>query len=192
MVLNRKTSSSRGFHTLDEISNNANIGIRGFTKWKKSCDKMLPPVEITQASHSLWFQVQHSPFYTNLAFTWTTETLGCIYSHALLIPTKSSKSKNQVVHEQKFKDLLSSTCQVGVETRVLDLESGVMRGLGSIPTGGNIFHQLFFSHSEASDANIGIIANVVCLWKPRVKRKEFTWCSLPVPNGWSHLSRKEL
>ena len=31
-----------------------------------------------------------------------------LYSHALLILTKSSKSKNQVVHEQKFKDLLSN------------------------------------------------------------------------------------
>ena len=32
--------SSRGFHKLDEIGNNANIGIRGFTTWKKSGDKM--------------------------------------------------------------------------------------------------------------------------------------------------------
>ena len=35
--------------------------------------------------------------------------------------------KYQVVHEQKFKDLLSSTCQVSVERRVLDLESKAMR-----------------------------------------------------------------
>ena len=34
-----------------------------------------------------------------------------------------------------------------------------MRGLGSIPTGGNILPLDFFSHSEASVANI---ANVVC------------------------------
>ena len=105
---------------------------------------VIPSGNRTQASHSLWFQVQHSPFYTNLAFAWTTETLGSLYSHALLTPTKSSKSKNQVVHQQKFKDLLSSTCQVSIERRVLDLESEVMRGLGSIPTGGNIFHQIFF------------------------------------------------
>ena len=39
--------------------------------------------------------------------------------------TKSSKSKNQVVHEQKFKDLLSSTCHISSEIRVLDLESEV-------------------------------------------------------------------
>ena len=56
----------------------------------------------------------------------------------LMIPTESSKSQNQVVHEQKFKDLLSSTCQVSPERIVLDLESGVMRGQGSIPTGRNI------------------------------------------------------
>ena len=31
-------------------------------------------------------------------------------------------------HEQKFKNLLSSKCQVSVERRVLDLESEVMRG----------------------------------------------------------------
>ena len=36
-----------------------------------------------------------------------------------------------------------------------------MRGLGSIPTGGNILWLDFFSRSKASDANIGIIANFV-------------------------------
>ena len=56
-------------------------------------------------------------------FAYKTETLGSLYSHALLILLKSSKSKYQVVHEQKFKDLLSSTCQVCVERIVLDLES---------------------------------------------------------------------
>ena len=73
----------------------------------------------------LWFQVQHAPVYTNLAFACKTETLSSLYSHALLILTKSSKSKHQVVHEQKFKDLLSSTCQVSVERSMLDLESEV-------------------------------------------------------------------
>ena len=62
-------------------------------------------------------------FYTTLTFAYKTETLGSLYSHALLIPLKSSKSKHQVVHEQKFKDLLRSTCQVSVESIVLDLES---------------------------------------------------------------------
>ena len=73
----------------------------------------------------LRFQVQHAPLYTNLAFACKTETLSSLYSHALLILTKSSKSKHQVVHEQKFKDLLSSTCQVSVEGSMLDLGSEV-------------------------------------------------------------------
>ena len=58
-----------------------------------------------------------------------------------------------MVYEQKFKDL-SSTCQINSERGVLDLESEVQ---GFKLTGGNIL----FSHSRASDANIGIIANFV-------------------------------
>ena len=49
-----------------------------------------------------------------------------------------------MVHEQKFKDFLSSTCQVSVERIVLDLESEVMRGTGPIPTVGNILSLDFF------------------------------------------------
>ena len=82
-----------------------------------------PPVSIEPLN--LWLQVQHAPLYTNLAFACETEILGSLYSHALLIPLKSSKSKHQVVHEQKFKDLLSSTCQVSVERSMLDLKSEV-------------------------------------------------------------------
>ena len=62
----------------------------------------------------------HPIFNRNEAFVF-------LHGHALLlILTKSSKSKNQVVHEQKFKDPLSSTCQVSSERRVLDLELEVM------------------------------------------------------------------
>ena len=46
-----------------------------------------------------------------------------------------------MLHEQKFKDLLSNTFQVSVERIVLDLES---EGPGSIPTGGNILSLDFF------------------------------------------------
>ena len=74
---------------------------------------------------------------------------------------KLSKSKYQVVHVEKFKDLLSNTCQVSVDRIVLDLESEVIRDSGSIPTGGNILSLDFFSRSKASDVNIGIIANFV-------------------------------
>ena len=102
--------------------------------------KMLPPVgiELRPLIFSLWFQVKHSPFWTKLTFACKTETLGPLYNHALLILTESSKSKNQVVHEQKFKDHLTSTYQASPERIVLDLESEVMRGLASIPTVGFI------------------------------------------------------
>ena len=49
-----------------------------------------------------------------------------------------------MVHEQKFKDLLSSTCQVSIERIVLDLESEVIRDPGSISTGGNMLSLEFF------------------------------------------------
>ena len=82
-----------------------------------------------------------------------------------MILTKSSKSNNQV-YEQKFKDPLSSTCQVSLERRVLDLELGVR---GSILTGVTFCHLNFlFSHSKATDASTCIIANAVCLWKTRL------------------------
>ena len=55
------------FHKLDEIFHNANIGIRGVTTWKQknSSNKMLPPLNIEPLD--LWFQVQHYPFWANLA-----------------------------------------------------------------------------------------------------------------------------
>ena len=88
-----------------------------------------------------WFTVQHAPLYTNLPFACKTETLSSLYSHTLLILTKSSKSKHQVVHEQKFKDLLSTTYQVSVERSMLDLESEVQWFNTHL---GNIFYWIFF------------------------------------------------
>ena len=102
---------------------------------KKIQWKMLHLVGI-EPRPNLWFQVQHSPFWTKLTFACKIENLGSLCSHALLILTESSRSKNQVVHEQKLKDLLSSTCQIGSERIVLGLESKVVRGPGSIPGGG--------------------------------------------------------
>ena len=46
---------------------------------------MLPPVSIEPGPlMNLRFQVQHSPFWTNLAFACKTETLGSLCSHALM------------------------------------------------------------------------------------------------------------
>ena len=50
---------------------------------------------------------------------------------------------------------------LSVERIVLDLESEAMRGLGSIPTQGNILSLGFFHVVKASDANIAIIAHFV-------------------------------
>ena len=72
---------------------------------------MLPPVIIEPwPLVNLWFQVQHTPLWTNWEFACKTETLGSLYGHVLLIPTKSAKFKNQVMHKQKFKDIPSCTC----------------------------------------------------------------------------------
>ena len=78
-----------------------------------------------------------SPFWANLAF-------------ACKLILFSSKSKN-----------LSSTYQVDPESRVLDLESEawVLSSLGVTFCHWNFL----FLHNKASDANIGIIAYVVCL-----------------------------
>ena len=80
---------------------------------------MLPLVGI----EPLAFPSPTCSFYTNLTFACNTETLGSLYSHALLILTGWSKSKNQVEHEQMFKDLPSSKCPVSVERHMLDLET---------------------------------------------------------------------
>ena len=114
---------------------------------------MLPPVSIEPLD--FWFQVQHSPFWTNLAFNCKSDTLGSLFSHALLILTKSSKSKNQVVHEQEFKDL-SSTCHINSERRVLGLESEVL-GFNTHCGVAFCYWNFLFSHSKASNANIDII-----------------------------------
>ena len=53
-----------------------------------------------------------------------------------------------MVHEQKFEDLLSSTCQVSVERRV---------AIGSILTVGNISSIFLFSHNIDDNANIAIL-----------------------------------
>ena len=71
------------------------------------------------------------------------ETLGSIYSHALSILFKSSKSKCQVVHEQKFNDLQSSTCLVSVKRIVLDLESETTWVL--FPLGVTFCRWIFFT-----------------------------------------------
>ena len=55
--------------------NNANIGIRGFISWKQKKIQLQNVTLVTTIEPlDLWFQVQHVPFYTNLAFACKTET----------------------------------------------------------------------------------------------------------------------
>ena len=92
---------------------------------------------IFRTEHYRFYQVQHYPFRANWVFVRKAKTIGSLYCLALLILTESSKSKNQVVHEQKFKDPLSSTCQIIPECWTWNQR--LFRGPGSIPTRGNIF-----------------------------------------------------
>ena len=55
---------------------------------KNPVKNVTPSGNRTQVSHNLWFQVQHSTFWTKLTFACKTETLGSLYSHALLILTE--------------------------------------------------------------------------------------------------------
>ena len=100
---------------------------------KNFSDEMLLPMRIEcRPLINLWFKVQQSLFWTNSVFACKTENLGSLYSHALMNLTKSSKSKNQAAHEQKFKDFPSSTCQVSPERRVIKRrgEDRVLSSLG--------------------------------------------------------------
>ena len=124
------------YSTFSQTTRNANIGIFVFTKQKNPVTKCYPPVGIEP--------LISSDSKSNSPFACKAETLGSLYSYAILILTKSSKSKNQVVYKHKFKDLLSSTFLTSLERRLLDLESEVMRGPGSIPTRGIIFVTGFF------------------------------------------------
>ena len=88
-------------------------------------------------------------------------TLGSLFGHALLLPTKPLKSTNQVVHEQMFNDSLSGICTISSEGT---WNQRLRKGLGSIPPRDNILLlEFFFSLSKASDVNIDITVNVVCL-----------------------------
>ena len=133
--------------------NNTNIGIRGFITWKQkmSVTKFYPS--------EYWFQVQHYLFWNNLAFACKTETLGSLYSHALLILTKLSKSENQVVYGRSLK-----ISEVALAKLVLkgEYKTWNQRSSGSILTGVTFcYWNCLFLPSKVSDAKIGIIANIV-------------------------------
>ena len=55
------------------MANNANIGIRGFISWKQKKNQLQNITLVSIEPLELWFQVQHAPLYTNLAFACKTE-----------------------------------------------------------------------------------------------------------------------
>ena len=74
--------------------------------------KKLPAVDLDLMQDIITgLRVQSLTNWAKQAFTFKSESFKSLYIHALLILTKPSKSKNQVVHEQKFKIPLSSTYQ---------------------------------------------------------------------------------
>ena len=77
-----------------------------------------------------------------------------------------------MVHEQKFKDQ-GSTCQVSPERIVLGLESEIVRGLGSIPTGGNTFHWIFCFH--VVNPLMSVLALLPTLFNDE-KPRSAKWC----------------
>ena len=110
--------------------------------WKKKTVKNITPVGIEPGS-LITSDSKSNTFLSGLSWylLLRLKTIGSLYSNALLILTKSSKCKNQVVHEQKLKDRLRSTCQVS--SKRIDFESEAMRDLGSIPTGVTFFTGFF-------------------------------------------------
>ena len=80
------------------------------------CEKKIQWYNVTPSGNrtqALRFQVQHAPSWATEAIACKAKTLGSLYSRALLILTQSSKSKNQVVHEQKFKISQVASAQLG-------------------------------------------------------------------------------
>ena len=73
-----------------------------YMKTKKSNKKILPPSEdwTRDLYHSSWV-LSILSYLSELTFACKSETISYLCSHALLILTKSFKSKNQVVHEHK-------------------------------------------------------------------------------------------
>ena len=66
------------YSNFSQLHENANIF---FTACKQ---KKIQWQNFTPMAQALWFQVQHYPFWTNLAFACKTETLSSLYSYAIL------------------------------------------------------------------------------------------------------------
>ena len=89
----------RVFHKIAEIDDNANIGITGFTMWKQ---KYLT-TKCYRSEDWIW-DISHLDVILSSLGAQGMSYLGdlrSLYGHALLVLTKWSESKIEVVQEQK-------------------------------------------------------------------------------------------
>ena len=89
--------------TQSGFSQTHNIGIRGFTMWKQ----ILAPVSIEPGPLIVhWFQIQRSPFWTNLAFACKhfATVLFCFYVVKPLMPTRRVAGFNLFFTKIKLAD----------------------------------------------------------------------------------------
>ena len=80
------------------------------------------------------------------------------------------KCPNRLIFLQGAKaSVLQANAHLAQKVECVDLESEIRERPRFYPHWGNILSLDFFvfTHSKGSDANISIIANVVCLLKPR-------------------------
>ena len=99
-----------------------------------------------------------------------------------LNPLSSSESKNQVVHEQKFKDFLSSTCQVSQKKKMAVLGIRGCERPGFYSTGGNIFHWISFVFSSKVCCQYWHYCHSCAFWKNSCFGLRFnTWTLKSIP-----------
>ena len=110
--------------TTTDLQSSFSRFIQSWQKWQKmikGAKTKLPPMSLDLMQEIITgLRVQCLTNWANQAFACKSETFRSLYSHGLLILTKSSKSKNQMVHEQKFKHSLNSTHQFSSVGLALD------------------------------------------------------------------------
>ena len=77
-------------------------------------------------------------------------------------------------------------CQVSVERIVLDLDSEVMRGPGSIPTGNNILSLNLFHIVKPLMPILALLPISSNLWKTRMSRGFPSGFSTTIRRAWNH------
>ena len=138
---------------------------------------MLPPVRIEPGPlMNLWFNTLLSELSGHVLLMGSLNFCSCI-TWFLDLDYLVRINRAQPQKDPEVSALLANA-QLAKKGEWWTWNQRFMRGPGSIPTGGHILSLDFmFSHSKVSDANIGIIAHVVCLWKIQVCNIILFWVS---------------